>query len=96
MAGSPLPFTVTAKDPFGNVATGYAGTVSFTSTDGQAVLPASYTFTTGTGGDYLFGHTFNVTFKTVGTHTATATDSRRQPVGDLGEPGLSLPSTESI
>ena len=32
--------TLTAKDAFGNTATGYNGTVHFTSTDGQAVLPA--------------------------------------------------------
>ena len=36
--------TVTAVDAYGNVATGYTGTVHFTSSDGQAVLPANYTF----------------------------------------------------
>jgi len=36
-------FTVTARDVFNNVATGYAGTVHITSTDGAAVLPANST-----------------------------------------------------
>ena len=38
-------FTVTAEDPYGNVATGYTGTVQFTSSDPQASLPVNYTFT---------------------------------------------------
>ena len=43
-AGVALNVTVTALDAFGNTATGYRGTVHFTSSDGQAVLPANYTF----------------------------------------------------
>ena len=39
-AGTPETFTVTAYDAYGNVATGYTGTVQFTSSDSQAVLPA--------------------------------------------------------
>ena len=38
-AGTAFNFTVTALDPFGNTATGYTGTVHFTSTDGNAMLP---------------------------------------------------------
>src|SRR5207244_139238 len=38
-AGTAGSFSVTAKDPYGNTATGYAGTVHFTSSDGQASLP---------------------------------------------------------
>ena len=37
-AGTSHIFSVTAKDAFGNTATGYAGTVHFTSSDGQAAL----------------------------------------------------------
>ena len=48
---------VTAQDQFNNTATGYAGTVHFTSSDGQAVLPANGTLTSGTG-------TFSATLKT--------------------------------
>src|SRR5262249_20289900 len=36
--------TVTAYDPYGNVATGYTGTVTLSSSDSKAVLPSSYSF----------------------------------------------------
>src|SRR5262249_29851701 len=70
-AGSPVNVTVTAQDQFNNTATGYTGTVHFTSTDGVAVLPADYTFTGGDAGV----QTFSVTLKTVGNRTVTATDT---------------------
>ena len=41
--------TVTADDPHGNVATSYGGTDHFSSSDGQAALPADTTLTGGTG-----------------------------------------------
>src|SRR5207247_1726736 len=44
-------FTITAQDPFNNTAAAYTGKVHLTSTDNQAILPADYTFTTGTGAD---------------------------------------------
>ena len=44
-AGDSHTFSVTAKDAYGNTTPAYTGTVHFTSTDGQAVLPANYTFT---------------------------------------------------
>ncbi len=68
-AGTAFNVTVTAKDAFGNVATGYAGTVHFTTTDGAATPPADYTFTGGDSGV----HTFPVTLKTAGSQTLTAT-----------------------
>src|SRR2546422_5280482 len=67
-AGTAGNFTVTAKDPYGNTATGYAGTVHFTSSDGQAVLPADSTLTNGAG-------SFSATLKTAGTQSLTATDT---------------------
>ncbi len=70
-AGGALTFTVTALDAFGNTATGYTGTVHFTSSDGQAALPTDYTFTAGDAGV----HGFNVTFKTAGSQSLTATDT---------------------
>jgi hypothetical protein len=68
--GSAQSFTVTADDPYGNAATGYAGTVKFTSSDTAAILPANYTFTNGNQGV----HGFSVTFKTAGTQSVTVTD----------------------
>ena len=70
VAGVSHPFTVTAKDPFNNIATGYLGTVTFASSDGAAVLPANYTFVGGDGGV----KSFSATLKTAGTQSITATD----------------------
>ena len=63
--------TVMAKDAFGNTATSYTGTVHFTSTDPQAMLPADYTFTAADAGV----HSFSVTLKTAGPQSITATDT---------------------
>ena len=71
-AGVAGSFTVTAKYADGSIDTGYTGTVHFSSTDGQAGLPADYTFTAADGGV----HTFSATLKTAGTQSITATDSQ--------------------
>lgn len=73
-AGTPFSFTVTMEDSFGDVLTRYTGTVHFTSDDPNAVLPADYQFTTGTGNDNG-QHTFSVTLNTPGPHTITVTDT---------------------
>jgi subtilisin-like proprotein convertase family protein len=65
--------TVTARDAYGNTATGYTGTVHFTSSDGQAVLPVNSTLRNGTG-------TFSVTLKTAGSQTLSATDTTSSTV----------------
>jgi hypothetical protein len=70
-AGVPGSFSVSARDAFGNVATGYRGTITFRSSDGQASLPGSYSFTTADSGV----HTFSATLKTAGTQSLTATDT---------------------
>ena len=70
-AGVAQTVTVTAEDPYGNVATGYAGTVQFTSSDTAASLPANYTFTTANPGV----HAFTLTFGTAGTQSVTVTDT---------------------
>ena len=70
-AGTSFNTTVVAKDAFGNVATGYLGTVHFTSTDGAATLPSNYAFVAGDSGS----HTFSVTLNTTGSRTVTATDT---------------------
>ena len=71
-AKKPFSATVTAYDPYGNVATGYRGTIHFISTDRGAVLPANYTFTTADAGIHTFGNA--VTMKTVGQQTITVFD----------------------
>ncbi len=71
-AGDSHTLTVTAKDLYGNTATGYRGTVQFTSTDSQAVLPTNYAFTAGDSGIKTFS---GVILKMVGTQSITATDT---------------------
>ena len=72
-AGTSFAFTVAAKDQFGNIATGYAGTVHFTSSDTGAVLPADSTLATGTG-------SFSATLAATGSQTITATDTVTQSI----------------
>ncbi len=69
IAGTANNFTVTAQDNLGNVS--YTGTVHFTSSDPQAVLPADYPFVSGDNGT----HTFTATLKTATNQSITATDT---------------------
>lgn len=70
-AGVVQTITVTARDGDNSTDTGYLGTIHFTSSDAQAVLPANYTFTATDQGV----HTFTVTLKTAGSQSITATDT---------------------
>jgi len=70
-AGTAGTLTVTALDAFGQVVTGYQGTVHFTSTDAMAILAADYTFTATDAG----AHTFPATLTTAGTQSITAIDT---------------------
>ncbi len=69
-AGVSSPITVTAKDAFGNTATGYGGTVHFSSTDPLAVLPPNHAFVATDVGSY----TATAILKTPGIQTVTTTD----------------------
>ena len=72
--GVPANVTITASDAYGNTATGYTGTIHFTSSDGAAVLPSNYTFTGGDNGTHTF--TNGVTLNTLGgPWSVTATDT---------------------
>jgi hypothetical protein len=75
-AGTAFTITVLAEDAFGNLVTGYQGTVAFTSSDGGAVLPGNYTFVA----DDLGKHTFGVTLNTAGSQTVTATDTSNNTI----------------
>jgi hypothetical protein len=70
-AGSATSVIVAALDVFGNAAAGYAGTVHFSSSDAQAVLPADYTFTPADDG----AHSFFVTLKTAGVQSVAVADT---------------------
>src|SRR5205807_1778299 len=66
-AGSAFSFTVTALDEFNNTATGYGGTVHFTSSDGKIGRASSSARGNVAG-------TFSATLRTAGNQTLTATD----------------------
>jgi hypothetical protein len=98
-AGYPLPttagvahtFTVTALNADGTVNAGYTGTVHFTSTDPQAVLPADYTFIAAD----LGVHTFTVTLKTAGSQTITVADTVTYGVTG-GESGIVIQPAAAV
>ena len=75
VAGTVQTVVVTAKDLYGNLATGYTGTIHFTTSDtfGTTSVPVNYNFQAGDNGT----HTFNngVTLTKVGTQSVTATDT---------------------
>ena len=66
-SGTSFNFTVTALDAGNNTATGYTGTVHFTSSDGSATLPSNAMLASGSG-------TFSATLAAAGNQTVTATD----------------------
>jgi hypothetical protein len=70
-AGTVNVVTVTLRDAYGNMATGYRGTLTFTSVDTQAALPVPYTFTAADAGT----HTFNIVFKTAEDTTLVVQDT---------------------
>jgi hypothetical protein len=71
--GDAASATVTAYNGSTTVATGYTGTVHFTSTDGAATLPVDYTFTPGDAGTHTFPA--GITLRTAGSHVVTVTDT---------------------
>src|SRR5207249_3082526 len=80
-----------AKDLFGNTATGYTGSVHFTSSDSQATLPANYTFTAADQGTYTF--TNGVTLRTTGSQTITVTDTAAGSITGSATLTVTPPST---
>jgi hypothetical protein len=76
-AGQSTSLTMTAWDHYGNIATGYTGTVTLASSDPQATLPASYTFTADDNGT----HTFGATLLTAGAQSVAVTDTVGEVIG---------------
>ncbi|KFE70328.1 beta strand repeat-containing protein [Hyalangium minutum] len=92
-AGSPFSVTVTMRDTSGNVATGYTGTVHFTSTDGAAVLPADYTFTAADSGQKTFS---TVELRTAGAQSLTAADRVTTTLTDTRSTTVSAAAASSL
>jgi hypothetical protein len=71
-AGTPFSITVRAEDAFGNAASGYTGTVGFSSSDPNAFLPQTYQFTANDFGAKTLG---GVILRAAGTQTITVSDN---------------------
>jgi hypothetical protein len=67
-AGTAFNIIVSGVDSFNNVVASYTGTLHFTSSDPQAILPADTKLQNGTGN-------FSVTLKTAGGQTITVSDT---------------------
>ena len=90
VAGKPVDFSVTALDRFNNVADGYNSTVSFSSSDGRALLPGSSVLTNGIG-------SFNATPFTAGTQTFRVVDTADPTfVTDIGNIGVKAAAAEVL
>ncbi len=74
LLGVPVAFTVTARDNFGNIASGYRKTIAITSNDAKATLPGNYTFTALDGGVHTFFGSSGIVLGTAGARTIVATD----------------------
>ncbi len=78
-AGVPFDLTVTAVDPFGQLAAGYTGTVTFSTSDPDpgVVLPADYAFTAADAGFHTFSDTGQgeTTLVTRGDQSIAAADT---------------------
>ena len=90
-AGVAQSLTVTVKDASGNAVPGYTGTVTFSSSDVQAGLPASYTFTAADAGS----HTFSATLKTAGTQSITVKDLA-SPTVTGSQTGISVSAAATV
>jgi hypothetical protein len=71
-SGVAFSLTITVEDAYGNVVTGYTGTIRFTSTDRTATLPANYTFTAADKGVHTFS---GLVLRKRGTQKITLTDT---------------------
>jgi hypothetical protein len=70
-SGLAFSLTVKVEDAYGNVVTGYTGTVHFSSTDGSATLPADYKFTAADAGVHTFT---GLVLHSTGNQTITIAD----------------------
>lgn len=80
--GTAFNMTVTAKNADNTTDSGYPGTIYFSSTDANAVLPQPYTFTPGDNGTHTFS---GVSFGSTGSHTISVTDSAMEGYWKLDE-----------
>ena len=93
-AGTTASVTVTTQDGSGNTATAYRGTVHFTSSDAQAVVPPDYTFIAADNGVHTF--TNGVTLKTAGSQSVTATDIATSSITGSGSSTVAAAAAATV
>ena len=92
ITGAAETATITARDQFNNTKTDYVGTITFTSDDGAAVLPADYTYLVGDAGVKTF--TSAIQLRTTGSFyvrvndTVLTTKTGEQSAIDVGPSAL--------
>ena len=79
--GVAFTLTVIIEDGYGNVVTGYRGTIHFLSMDTTAILPPNYTFTATDAGRHTF--TNKTTLKKKGTQTIEIYDPLNQSLTNV-------------
>ena len=84
-AGSENTVVISALNQYGGVYADYAGTVSFSSSDPDAVLPPDYTFVPATDAGV---HEFTFSFNTLGEQYLTVTDVSDQFISGSSGPIL--------
>jgi len=77
LAGSVHSVTVRALDAYGNIATGYRGTIHFNTSDLASSVPANYTFTAADAGVHTFSYLLSpgLVLRTPGTQAVRARDT---------------------
>ena len=78
--GVAFTFTMSMVDAYGNIATGYVGTVHFRSSDSTATLPANYTFTAADAGQHTFVN--QTILRKKGKQTLTLIDTLKSALTD--------------
>jgi hypothetical protein len=78
-----VQFLIVALSSSNQVVPNYTGTVSFTSSDSGATLPANYTFTTSDDGEYVV----SVTFSSTTPATLTVTDTSNSSITGTSSSG---------
>jgi hypothetical protein len=91
-AGVSFTITVNALTAGNQLDCNYTGTVTFTSSDPSAMLPAPYTFTLADGGT----HTFMVTLNTSGMQTITATGKAKGSKSIKGKATVTVNSAPPV
>jgi hypothetical protein len=88
-AGEAFTVKVTLNDKFGNVATGYRGTIRFSASDISPLrkLPPDHTFTATDAGS----HSFSVTLWTPPSQTITVSDAANSTLTDSRSVSVRLP-----